>query len=243
MILYPAMDFIEGKCVRLYQGELDQREYFDQSALVWAKSSEKSGAKQLHMIDLDGAFTGTSQNLNLLRLVKSAVTIPIQIGGGIRSAEQARLLIEEGFQVILGTMLLRNLESCAALVKQYPDNLVASVDCKDGMVTLEGWTEISAVSGLTFVKTLAQMGFKRIVYTDISKDGTLDGPNYNDLAALLALRSNHRLNFELVASGGVGSLEDLNRLKTLGVDAVIVGRALLNGDITLKQALEVCDAD
>jgi phosphoribosylformimino-5-aminoimidazole carboxamide ribotide isomerase len=243
MILYPAMDFIEGKCVRLYQGELDQREYFDQSALAWAKSCEQAGAKQLHMIDLDGAFTGTSQNLSLLRSVKSAVKIPIQVGGGIRSPEQARLLIEEGFQVILGTLLLKDLESCAELVKQYPDRLVASVDCKNGMVTLEGWTEVSTMSSLTFVRTLAEMGFKKIVYTDISKDGTLDGPNYDDLAQLLSLRSTNALSFELVASGGVGSLDDLKRLKKLGVDAVIVGRALLNADISLVHALEVCDAD
>lgn len=247
MNLIPAMDLIDGKCVRLYQGNWDTQEVFQASPITWAKANEAAGVSRLHMVDLDGAFTGDSKNTQVLKEVRKAVRIPIQIGGGIRSVEQAEALINEGFDVILGTMLYKDPVATAKLIKKYPDNLVASVDCKNGFITLEGWTVATSVSGLEFVEYLLRMGFKRIVYTDIAKDGTLGGANLKELAEIMKLKDNmisqSKVNFQLVASGGIGSLEDLENLRTLGVEEAIVGKALLSGTFSLEKALEVCNAN
>ncbi len=241
MQLIPAMDLINGKCVRLYQGDWEQQAYFEQSPLDWAQKNEASGVSRLHMVDLDGAFTGNSQNKEILQAVRKAVSIPIQIGGGIRTVAQAEQLIKEGFDVILGTMLYKDPVSTAKLIQKYPDQLVASVDCKNGNVTLEGWTIGTSVSGIEFVQYLTRIGFKRIVYTDISKDGTLTGCNLKELSELMDLKDGSP--FSLIASGGIGCLKDLENLKTLGVEEAIVGKALLSGAFTLERALEVCYAD
>lgn len=247
MNLIPAMDLIDGKCVRLYQGHWDTQEVFEASPVTWAKANELAGVSRLHMVDLDGAFTGDSKNTQVLREVRKAVSIPIQIGGGIRSIEQAEALIAEGFEVILGTLLYKDPVATAKLVQKYPDRLVASVDCKNGFITLEGWTVATSVSGIEFVASLMNMGFKRIVYTDIAKDGTLSGANLKELAEIMKLKADSSRQWptkvQLVASGGIGSLEDLANLKILGVEEAIVGKALLNGTFSLKEALEVCNAD
>lgn len=244
MNLIPAMDLIDGKCVRLYQGNWETQEVFNDTPITWAKANERAGVSRLHMVDLDGAFTGDSKNTQVLKAVRKAVSIPIQIGGGIRSVDQAEALIKEGFDVILGTMLYKDPLATATLVQKYPDNLVASVDCKNGYVTLEGWTVATSISGLEFVQRLLQMGFKRIVYTDIAKDGTLTGANLKELSEIMKLKDNKTLQpFQLIASGGIGSLEDLSNLKNLGVEEAIVGKALLNGAISLEKALEVCNAN
>lgn len=247
MNLIPAMDLIDGKCVRLYQGNWQEQEYFQQSPVEWAKANEGAGVTRLHMVDLDGAFTGNTKNAEILKAVRKAVAIPIQIGGGIRSVEQAEKLIAEGFDVILGTMLYKDPTATAQLIKKYPDALVASVDCKEGFITLEGWTISTSVSGIEFVQYLSRMGFKRIVYTDIAKDGTLSGANLKELSEIMNLRSSESLKsnttFQLIASGGIGCLEDLKTLKALGVEEAIVGKALLSGAFSLDQALEVCNAN
>lgn len=243
MKLYPAMDFIEGKCVRLCQGDFNAVETFDASAIQWAQNCESLGVERLHMVDLDGALSGQEKNRTLLRAVRAATLLPIQIGGGIRSEAQAVQLIGEGFDVILGTLLLTDPEAVQKLVAAYPDQVIASVDCKNGKMTLQGWTETTEVTGLSFVKTLVSMGFKKIIYTDISKDGTLAGPNLEDLSQLLELSRQTNASFELVASGGVGTLADLSALKALGLSGVIVGKALLSGAFSLESALAVCHAD
>lgn len=240
MLLYPAMDFIEDRCVRLYQGQRELVSYYDYSPADWAVACEKAGAPRLHLVDLDGAFSGTGQNLDKLREIRAAVSLPIQIGGGIRSLEQALQLIDEGFDVILGTMLLKDPETAKKLASTCPDRLVAALDCKDGWVTAEGWVESSTLQAAAFIKTLLEWGFRRFVYTDISKDGTLAGPNQASLQALLALKAVTGIQFELVASGGVGTLDDLAALKALGADGAIVGRALLSGTFELKPALALC---
>lgn len=247
MKLIPAMDLIKGQCVRLYQGDLNKQEFFDQSPVKWAKENEAAGVTRLHMVDLDGAFTGLSKNEKVLRDVRQAVSIPIQIGGGIRSILQAKQLIDEGFDVILSTMLYTDPVSSAQLIQSYPDKIIASVDCKDAHVTLEGWTVSTTVTGISFVEYLIRLGIERIVYTDISKDGTLSGANINELSEILNLKKSpfvlKNKPFKLIASGGIGNLEDLNALKDLGIEEVIVGKALLSGAFSLSQALAVCHAD
>lgn len=240
MKLIPAMDLIGGRCVRLYQGQWQQQDFFPYSPIEWAKANEAAGVTRLHMIDLDGAFSGSPQNEAVLKAVRQAVSIPIQIGGGIRSAEQAVRLIDEGFDVILGTMLYKDPTATAELIKAYPKRLTASVDCKGGQVMLEGWTEGADATNVQFTKQLTALGFERIVYTDIAKDGTLSGTNLKELSALLALQTTQP--FTLIASGGVGSLADLEALKKIGVQEAIVGRALLEGAFGLEAALEVCYA-
>lgn len=240
MKLIPAMDLIDGRCVRLYQGQWQQQDYFPYDPIEWAKANEAAGISRLHMIDLDGAFSGNPKNESVLKAVRKAVNLPIQIGGGIRHIEQAKRLIAEGFEVVLGTMLFKDPTACEKLIRLYPSKLTASVDCRNGQVMLEGWTQVSGISNLDFAKQCLYQGLNRLVYTDIGKDGTLSGANLEELSQLMSLQKENP--FTLIASGGIGSLEDLSALKQIGVQEVIVGRALLEGAFCLESALEVCNA-
>lgn len=237
MILYPAMDFLEGKCVRLYQGQRDTAKVYDFSPEKWAKDWEAAGAKALHLVDLDGAFTGNGMNNASLLAIRKAVSLPIEIGGGIRSREQAAYWINNGFQVVLGTLLTEDLALVKALVEEYPNQIVAGIDCLDMKVKTKGWVSDSGLDAVDFVKQLKQLGLKRFVFTDISKDGTLAGPNLKALVQLQAIG-----DVEIIASGGVSSKNDLEALKSLNLYGAIVGKALLGGSLSPEDALEACDA-
>lgn len=238
MILYPALDFMNGRCVRLYKGEKSTAEYFDLSPVEWAVKWELAGAKALHLIDLDGAFTGIGKNLKALKAIRQAVKIPINIGGGIRNSEQAEKLIREGFNVILGTMLLNDLNSANELLPEWRDNMIVAVDCRDDMVTGKGWTEISKLGSGEYIKLMKNRGFKKFLYTDVETDGTLQGPNFARLIELSKIPE-----IQLIASGGVGTLDDIKNLKKMGLYGAVVGKGILSKRFTLEEALEVCCAD
>lgn len=238
MILYPAMDFLEGECVRLFKGERSQVETFDFSPVKWALDCEARGAKALHLVDLDGAFSGKGQNAKALLAIREAVKIPIEVGGGIRDFEKAKFWINEGFQIILGSLLTKDLELSKKILEAFPNQVIAGIDCKDFHIQTEGWVKSSGLDALSFTKELLGLGFKRFVFTDISKDGTLLGPNLEALSLLNALDG-----IELIASGGVANTNHLKKLKDLGLYGTIVGKALLNKTLNLDEALEVCHAD
>ena len=237
MILYPALDFMNGRCVRLYKGEKERVEYFDISPEEWALNWEQAGAKALHLIDLDGAFTGIGTNYSKLMEIRKVVKIPINLGGGIRRVEQAEQLIKAGFNVILGTMLVENLDSAEVLLPENEESIVVAVDCKDEFITGNGWTKTEKITSFEYINELKKRGFKRFLYTDISTDGTLEGPNYKSLEKLSNIEG-----IQLIASGGVGNLDDLKRLKQMGLYGAVVGKGILSKRFTIEEALEVCNA-
>ena len=231
MLIYPAIDIKDGKCVRLTQGMKDEETiYFEnpwQVALDW----QKQGAKQLHLVDLDGAFDGVSRNLEAIEKIIEKIEIPVQIGGGIRSLDTLEKLLHLGaWRCILGTKALEEPEMLKEAIWRYGEKVVVSVDAKDGKVAVEGWTKVGDQDALEFARLLEEMGLKTLVYTDIARDGMLKGPNFNALSRLLNV-----VSMEIIASGGVSSLEDLIRLKSIGADGAIVGKALYEGAITMKE--------
>lgn len=241
MNLIPAMDLLNGQCVRLFQGRLDKQDYFPYDPVEWALTSEKAGVKRLHMIDLGGAFCGKPQHEAILKAVRNAVSIPIQIGGGIRTKKQVDKLIELGFDVILGTLLITNPELCKELVEAYPERLIASLDCKNGEVMTCGWTQGGGKFAVDMARLCLEMGFKTLVFTDISKDGTMSGANIEALKQLLTLKDDY--DFTLIASGGIGSLGDLQALKDNAIDGAILGRSLFEGAFTLESATALMAAN
>ncbi len=237
MILYPAMDFYNGRCVRLKKGKQGTEEFFDEdmTPVERAKEWEAMGAKALHLVDLNGAFSGDGKNMKIIREIRQAVQLPINLGGGIRTVQQAEQLIGEGFQTILGTMLIKDRKMAEGLAARYGDSVVAAIDCFQDSVTSEGWVTKSSLQSAFFIESLKESGFKSFLYTDIEKDGTLGGPSFDSLERLTSIEG-----IRLIASGGVGTIEDLVRLRKMGIYGVVAGKALLSGRISLKEALEVC---
>lgn len=234
MLIYPAIDIKNGKCVRLTQGVKEAETiYFDEPWQV-AKSFQEQGAKRLHVIDLDGAFDGEGRNLAAIEKIIGTVTIPLQTGGGIRSLERLEQLFSIGvWRCILGTKALEDPAMLQEALNRYGDNIVVSVDAKDGLVAVEGWTRVGTREAMDFARELETMGLKTLVYTDIARDGMMKGPN---LKAIEKLRE--AVSLEIIASGGVSCLQDLINLKQSGVEGAIVGKALYEGAVTLPEIEE-----
>ncbi len=236
MMIFPAIDIKEGKCVRLLRGEFDQKTvYFDdptEAALAW----QDKGGKYIHMVDLDGALHGKGKNREAVKKILDAVDVPVQLGGGIRSVEIAEDWIGLGIsRVILGTAAVKNPEIVTELIKKVgADKVVVSIDAKKGMVCTEGWMETSELEALAFAKDLQKKGVKTIVYTDIAKDGMLIGPNFEELAKL-----QEATQMDIIASGGIGNIEHVKELAQMGLYGAITGKALYEGTLKLEEALEV----
>lgn len=230
-MIYPAIDIRDGKCVRLTQGDFQQEKVYFQKPAEVAKMWEAKGGKFLHIVDLDGALEGKSKNLPVIQEIVRAVNIPIQVGGGIRSLEAIENLINIGVsRVIVGTKALQDREMVKKAVETYGDKIVVAIDAKKGYVAIDGWTKASDVSALDFAVEMETIGVKTIIYTDIAKDGMLEGPN---LEAMEELKN--QVNMDIIASGGVSSLEDLNKLVEIGMAGAIVGKALYENRIQLEE--------
>ena len=232
MKIYPAIDIKDGKCVRLYQGRADQVTEYGNSpknmALLWIEQ----GAERLHLVDLDGAFTGNRPARDAIIDIREATDIPLQVGGGIRSAEDVETYLQAGIdRVIVGTMAVKEPEILQGLVKKYKDKIVVSVDVKDGFVTTDGWVKASQVKTVDFLDKLNQLGVQTIVFTDISKDGAMTGPNIPAL-----VEANMVFRGRVIASGGVSKTKDLLDLSQAGLTDAIVGKALYEGTINLEEA-------
>ena len=235
MIIFPAIDMKDGKCVRLEQGLFDKVTVFGEDPVEMAKKWESEGAEFLHSVDLDGAKDGVPKNLEIIKNICKAIQIPIQLGGGIRDKETVKILLDAGVnRVILGTVAINDRDLLVDLVKEYGERIVVSIDAKEGLVAVNGWVNVSEVQSIDLVKDLEEIGVKTIVYTDIAKDGMMEGPNF-DIYNTIREQS----NIDVIASGGVSSIDNVKKLSEMNMYGAIIGKALYTNDIKLKDALEV----
>jgi phosphoribosylformimino-5-aminoimidazole carboxamide ribotide isomerase len=237
MDIFPAIDLLGGHCVRLYQGDYQQSQTFNEDPVAVARQWQDQGATHLHLVDLDGAKSGQPENLPVIaQIVKALPDLRIQVGGGLRDAETVGRLLDSGVErAILGTVAIEKPELVRSLCQQYPDRIVVGIDARDGLVATKGWLETSQVKAADLARQMADWGAAAIVYTDIQRDGTLVGPNLTALEELAK-----ETNIPIVASGGVGTVRDLLKLLTLehlGVSGIIIGKALYTGAFDLTDAL------
>ena len=238
MLVIPAIDLKGGRCVRLTEGREASAKVYDRDPLEVARAYEKAGATLIHIVDLDGAFLGaTSANLQIIKRINGEITIPIEVGGGLRSLADIEFILRDvgARYSIIGTLAVEQPELLKEAVAAFGDAIVVGIDARDGQVATRGWTEATRVAAIELACQVAALGIERIIYTDIARDGRLKGPNL-ETTREIARRSGARVT----ASGGVGSLDDIAQLSELesdGVDSVIVGKALYENRFTLKQAL------
>lgn len=236
MQVIPAIDLLDGKCVRLYQGDYNQASVFNDNPVEVALQWAAEGATRLHVVDLDGAKEGKSVNLSVIEAIARAIDIPVQVGGGLRDRTGVARLLKIGVQrAILGTVAVEQPELVTQLCQEFPNQIVVGIDARNGMVATRGWLETSEVAATDLAQRMAQQGAAAIIYTDIHRDGTLSGPNMDALRELA-----QAIEIPVIASGGVSSLTDLLSLlslEPLGVTGVIVGRAIYTGDVSLKEAV------
>ncbi len=233
MEIIPALDLRGGRCVRLYQGDYGQETVFSEDPVGVAVHWQALGASRLHLVDLDGAAGGEPANLDAIKQILSAVTMPIQLGGGLRLPETIEQAFEMGIErVILGTVAVEKPEVVEEACRRFGQAIVIAIDARQGRVASHGWRRESGITASEMAKSMAELGAKRFIYTDIARDGTLSQPNFDAIAQLVA-----QTELPIIASGGVSRLSHLKKLAGLGVEGAIVGKALYTGDIDLKQAL------
>ncbi|MED0886858.1 1-(5-phosphoribosyl)-5-[(5-phosphoribosylamino)methylideneamino]imidazole-4-carboxamide isomerase [Bacillus mycoides] len=235
MEIFPAIDVKEGRCVRLYQGEFSKETVMNEDPVAQAIIFEKLGAKILHVVDLDGAIVGESVNLPVIEKICKAVRIPVQIGGGVRSLAAVEKLLSVGIEkVILGTAALYDKLFLEEAVRLYKEQIIVGIDAKNGFVATRGWLDVSEISYIDLAKQMESVGVQTIVFTDISKDGTLAGPNFEQLELL-----QKSVGIRVIASGGVASIQDVKRLNDMNIYGVIIGKALYEKTIDLEKVLQV----
>lgn len=240
MLVIPAIDLRQGKCIRLTQGRKNAATVYGDDPVKVAEDFERDGAQMLHVVDLDGAFAEpNTRNREVLRDLVRAVSIPLQFGGGLRSAEDVEQVINLGVnRVVIGTLAVESPDSLAKMVRRFgAEHIAVAIDARNGQVVTHGWETQGQVIALTLARRVASAGVERIVYTDVQRDGMLTGPNIEQ-TCLIARES----GLKITASGGVSSLEDLQRLKAVpacGLDSVIIGKAFYEGCFTLAEALRV----
>ena len=236
MIIYPAIDIRGGRCVRLTEGRFDAETVFADDPAEMALKWAGLGAEFLHLVDLDGALAGEGKNVPVIQRILKSVSIPVQLGGGIRNLETIEKLLDLGVtRLILGSAAVKNPELVAEACKKYPGHIAVGIDAKNGEVAIEGWGQGSGVAATELAKKMASFGVETIIYTDISRDGMLSGVNVEATAALA-----RACGVPIIASGGVASLDDIRRVKAVegdGVQGCIVGKAIYTGAVDLKEAL------
>lgn len=236
MIIYPAIDIRGGRCVRLTEGRFDAETVFADDPAEMALKWAGLGAEFLHLVDLDGALAGEGKNVPVIQRILKSVSIPVQLGGGIRNLETIEKLLELGVtRLILGSAAVKNPELVAEACKKYPGHIAVGIDAKNGEVAIEGWGQGSGVAATELAKKMAGFGVETIIYTDISRDGMLSGVNVEATAALA-----RACGVPIIASGGVASLDDIRRVKAVegdGVQGCIIGKAIYTGAVDLKEAL------
>lgn len=238
MRIYPAIDIKDGQCVRLLRGSFADVTVYGNSPADMAKKWEALGGEFIHVVDLDGALAGEWVNAEPIGEICKAVNVPVQTGGGIRSMADIEKRLEKGInRVIIGTKAVADEGFVKDAVEKYGDKIVIGIDAKDGMVAVEGWEKTSEYGAVEFAKRMVALGVKTIVYTDIATDGTLAGPNVEAMREMAAA-----VDADIIASGGIGSIEHIRALKDTGVEGVIVGRALYTEAVELGEAIEVARA-
>ncbi len=258
MIILPAIDIKDGQCVRLFQGDYVQVTTYDTDPVQVALRWQAAGASWLHIVDLDGAVRGEPVNLSLIQAIRAETSLHIEVGGGIRSLEHIERVLAIGVErVILGTVAITNRDLLEEALIRWGERIVVGIDARNGLVAISGWRETSTVKATTLATELRNRGVQRFIYTDIARDGALQGPNQGELQemqqALQAplfpgnILSYSRLTTQtipdcsLIASGGISTIEDLRLVAALDIEGAIVGKALYTGDVDLKEAIRVCE--
>lgn len=236
MDIIPAVDVKDGKCVRLYQGDYDKETVFSTDPVSVAAGWQDMGAERLHIVDLDGASSGSQLNFQVIQRIISSLTIPVQVGGGIRTESNVATMMDIGVdRVVLGTIAVENKELVRSILNRFgEESVVVGIDVRDDLVSIKGWKESTIVSSFDLIDDMYGIGVRRFVYTDISRDGTLLEPNFESIEQIL-----NRSHANIIASGGVSSLSHIEQLARLGVEGVIIGKALYTGDINLHEAISV----
>jgi len=238
MLVIPAIDIRGGNCVRLVQGRLEEETIFSKEPVFVAKLWQAQGAERIHIVDLDGAFSGVIQNLELIMEIVKSINVPVEVGGGIRDMETIKRVLSGGVaKVILGTSAIYDTGTVKKALKKFGNKIVISIDSLGGKAAIGGWKEITAVRSTILAKRLEGMGVKEIIFTDIKRDGMLKGPNVKGIKAFA-----EKVGIPVIACGGISTLDDVKRIKELekyGVSGMIIGKALYTGDIKLQEAIEI----
>jgi len=236
MLIIPAIDLKEGKCVRLEQGLMDKATVYSDDPATTARHWESQGGELLHVVDLDGAFAGAPRNLDAIRAIRGAIKIPIEVGGGIRDLATIETLVSIGIErIILGTAAIENPAFVAEACGKFPGRIIVGIDAKEGLVAIKGWAEVTKVQAVDLAKQMQDYGVIAIIYTDIKRDGMLSGPNIEATQALAKA-----LHIPVIASGGVHTMKDIENLLAVrysGVTGVITGKAIYSGSLNLKEAI------
>ena len=235
MVIYPAIDLFDGKAVRLFKGDYAQMTVYNENPVSVALDFKAQGATHIHLVDLEGAKSGTTPNLETVCAIKAATGLFCEIGGGVRSMEVVRRYLEAGIdRVILGTAAVTDEAFLRAAVESYGEKIAVGIDIRDGFVAIKGWTEKSQENAMDFTAKMQKLGVKTLICTDISRDGAMQGANhglYQELA--------EQFSMNIIASGGVSSLEDVKRLAAMNIHGAIIGKAYYTGAVDLKEAIEV----
>lgn len=235
MLIIPAIDIKNGKCVRLTQGDFESEKIYGEDPAAIARQWEEQGAQMLHIVDLDGAKNGNLANLEVIKKIAQEVKIPLQVGGGIRNKKAVKTLLSNGVsRVILGTVALENEDELKNILNDFASQVAIALDTKDGKLMKQGWLEDSDKSSITTALKLEDLGVKRFIYTDVVRDGTLTEPNYKEIANLTK-----NIVVPVIASGGISTIASIKQLKSIGIEGVILGKALYEGKVDLKEALNV----
>lgn len=233
MLILPAIDILDGQCVRLHKGEYGTASKVAEDAVATARSFASAGAEMIHTVDLNGAKSGVPENMELICRIASSVSIPVEIGGGIRNMDTVDRYIDGGIaRVILGTSALQNPEFVRKAVKKYGDKIAVGIDAKGGMVCVDGWTNSSSVKYTDFARLMEDIGVDNIIFTDIDKDGTLTEPNFEQLGIL-----SETVGVKITASGGIKDISHIEKLTEMGLYAAICGKSLYSGTLDLKEAI------
>jgi phosphoribosylformimino-5-aminoimidazole carboxamide ribotide isomerase len=236
MIILPAIDLKEGKCVRLEQGLMDRDTVYNENPGAQARIWQEQGGELLHIVDLDGAFAGVPKNREAIKAIIDAIDIPAELGGGIRDMQTIEAYLELGIdRVILGTVAKENPALVEEACKKYPGRIVVGIDARDGLVAVRGWADVTEKQATEMAKEMEGFGVVAIIYTDIARDGMMQGPNIEATRALA-----ESINIPVIASGGLSTLDDIRRLMAIessGVTGVITGKAIYSGAIDLREAV------
>lgn len=238
MLIIPAIDLKGGKCVRLTQGQKDAETIFSDNPVDVARSWQDQGADYLHVVDLDGAFEGAPKNLSIVEQIIKQVKIPIEFGGGLRTTQTIKTVLDLGIdRVIIGTKAIDSPSWVNELCATFPDRVAVGIDAKNGKVAVKGWTSVCEWTALAFAQEIEKASPCAIIYTDISKDGMLQGPNISSLQELFMT-----VKTPVITSGGISSLKDIEALSKLPIAGMIIGKALYTGHIKLSEAKQVCNS-
>ena len=234
MIIFPAIDIKDNKCVRLIKGDFNKMTSYENSPFDQAKIYFQNGFKNIHIVDLDGALQGRLSNSNIIKQILKNLNLKIQIGGGIRTIDDVNNWVKNGVdKVIMGTAAVENTDLLRIACERFKNKIAVSIDVKDGFISLSGWKKQTNITAINFVKKIENLGVSRIIYTDINKDGTKKGPNIKDTVELSS-----KVKIPFVISGGISSIEDIIKIKSLNnpnIEGVIVGKSIYDGDIKINE--------